>query len=222
MDLKFLDRCRAGQVLAQQLSHRVKSEPGIVLALPRGGVPVGYEIASVLNWPLDVWLVRKLGVPDQPELAMGAIALPHSQILNKGLIEKLQVSEAQVHEVVQLELQELHRRNQRYRQEKPLPALEGKPIIVVDDGLATGATMQAAISALRPYHPHSITIAVPVAAPSSLKQLEPQVADIICPLMPKFMGSISQWYAHLEPVADEEVIALLKQAQLSQEDEKDA
>lgn len=213
MGLKFLDRCRAGQLLAQQLSHLRKFEQGIILALPRGGVPVGYEIAYVLNWPLDVWLVRKLGVPGQPELAMGAIALPQARVLNKGLIAKLEVSEAQVEAVVQAELQELHRRNQRYRQEKPLPVVEGKLVILVDDGLATGATMQAAISALRPYHPSSITIAVPVAAPSSLKQLEPQVNDIVCPLTPKFMGSISQWYAHFEPVADEEVVALLTQAQ---------
>ncbi|MEO0985626.1 MAG: phosphoribosyltransferase family protein [Cyanobacteria bacterium J06639_14] len=217
MGMKFFDRRQAGQALAQQLAHVVEeSESGIVLALPRGGVPIGYEIICTLNWPLDVWLVRKLGVPDQPELAMGALAWPHAQVLNKGLIEKLQVSERDIEAVVQTELQELHRRHHCYRQEKPLPVLCGKPIIVVDDGLATGATMQAAIAALKPYQPSSITVAVPIAASSSLKPIEEQVDRVICPLLPKSMGSISQWYDHFEPVDDTEVVTLLEQAEALQ------
>ncbi|MEL7314120.1 MAG: phosphoribosyltransferase family protein [Cyanobacteria bacterium J06559_3] len=213
MSLRFLDRRRAGQLLAQQLSHLRAFEPGVILALPRGGVPIAYEIARLLNWPLDVWLVRKLGVPDQPELAMGAIALPHSQVLNTGLIEHLQVSDVQVDAVVQAERQELHRRNQCYRQAKPLPDLEDKPVIVVDDGLATGATMQVAITALKPCQPASITVVVPIAAPGSLKQIAAQVDHVLCPLTPELMGSISQWYVHFEPVTDEEVVALLERAE---------
>ena len=213
MALRFLDRRRAGQMLAQQMSYLKASEPGIVLALPRGGIPLAYEIASLLHWPLDVWLVRKLGVPDQPELAMGAIALPHSQVLNQGLIDKLQISDAQLNTVVQSELKELHRRNQRYRQEKPLPELAGKSVIVVDDGLATGATMQVAIASLKPYQPASITVVAPIAAPSSLKQIAAQVDHVVCPLAPEFMGSISKWYVHFEPVTDEEVVSLLERAE---------
>ncbi len=212
MVLKFLDRHRAGQMLAQQLSHLRASAPGMVLALPRGGVPLGYEIACLLNWPLDIWLVRKLGVPDQPELAMGALALPHSQVLNLGLIDRLKISDAQLNAVVQTELKELNRRNQRYRQERSLPQLTGKPVILVDDGLATGATMQVAIMALKPHQPASITVVVPIAAPSSLKQIAAQVDRVICPLTPEFMGSISQWYVHFDPVTDEEVVDLLEHA----------
>ncbi|MBE7382621.1 MAG: phosphoribosyltransferase [Leptolyngbya sp. SIO1E4] len=212
MGSKFLDRHRAGQILAQQLSHIGTSEPGIVLALPRGGVPIGYEIARALNWPLDIWLVRKLGVPDQPELAMGAIAFPHSQVLNTVLIQKLHVSEAQLEAVLQAEKHELSRRNQCYRQGRALPDIEGKAVILVDDGLATGATMQAAIASLKHYHPATIIIAIPVAAPNSLRQIQAQVDHAICPLIPELMGAISQWYIHFEPVADEEVIMLLERA----------
>ncbi|NER80883.1 MAG: phosphoribosyltransferase [Leptolyngbya sp. SIO1D8] len=214
MDSKFLDRHRAGQVLAQELFSLRSAEQGMVLALPRGGVPIGYEIARTLNWPLDVWLVRKLGVPDQPELAMGAIALPNAQVLNTGLIEKLNISESQIEAVLYIEKQELERRNQCYRQGQPQPNIKGKTIILVDDGLATGATMQAAISSLKQYHPASITVAVPIAAPNSLKFVEPQVDHIVCPIAPACMGSISQWYVHFDPVADEEVVTLLQKAEL--------
>ena len=212
MDSKFFDRYQAGQVLAQRLCVMSEGESGIVLALPRGGVPIGYEVAQVLKWPLDVWLVRKLGVPDQPELAMGAIALPNAQVLNTRLIRKLSVSDAQLEAVIQTEMQELNRRNQRYRRGQPLPDIAGRPVILIDDGLATGATMQVAIASLKPYRPSHITLAVPIAAPSSLPQFQSQVDQIVCPVVPDSLGSISQWYVHFEPVADEVVLALLEKS----------
>lgn len=215
MNTPFWDRHQAGQILAQQLPPWLKAESGVVLALPRGGVPVGYEIASPLRWPLQVWLVRKLGVPNQPELAMGAIAFPNTQVLNTQLIRKLHISDAQVDTVIQAEEQELQRRYHHYCQTRQPPALGGKPVIIVDDGLATGATMQGAITAIRAYHPASVTVAVPIAAASSLRSIQPQVDHIVCPVTPEHMGAISQWYVHFEPVADTEVIALLEQARLN-------
>lgn len=209
MSSKFLNRHQAGKQLAQELIRYVGPERGLVLALPRGGVPIGYEIACALNWSLDIWLVRKLGAPDQPELAIGAIALPHTKILNSDLITKLQVSKPQLEAVIQSEKQELNRRNQCYRQAKPLPAIAHKSVILVDDGIATGATMQAAVAALHAHQPSDLTVAVPVAAPGSLHQIQNRVDHIICPLIPEIMGSISQWYDNFEPVTDDEVVALL-------------
>jgi predicted phosphoribosyltransferase len=218
MNSRFFDRHRAGRLLAERLSRFPWSRAGIVLALPRGGVPIGYEITRVLNWPLDVWLVRKLGVPHQPELAMGAIALPEAQVLNHELIQKLHISEAQIKAVIQAEIQELHRRERVYRQGRPLPDLTGLPVILVDDGLATGATMQAAITAIQTRHPESITVAVPIAAPSSLRQIEDQVDRTVCLVAPESMGSISQWYVHFEPVPDDTVMALLQERSTTQEE----
>jgi len=209
MNSIFFDRRQAGQALSAKLSHLADRQPGWVLALPRGGVPVAAEIADALHWPLDVWLVRKLGAPNQPELAIGAIAYPDAQILNTDLMERLQVSEDQLKAVTETEQQELQRRNQRYRQGKAMPDIADTPVVLVDDGLATGATMQAAITALKPYHPASITVAVPVAAPSSLRQIDAQVDQTVCPMLPDRMGSISQWYTHFDPVVDDDVIAIL-------------
>ncbi|MEM9767518.1 MAG: phosphoribosyltransferase family protein [Cyanobacteria bacterium P01_D01_bin.71] len=206
---KLYDRHQAGQLLADRLMSAEPSEAGWVIALPRGGVPVGYEIAQRLRWPLDVWLVRKLGAPEQPELAMGAIAAPNMQILNRSLIERLGVTQTQIGAVVQAELQELQRRDRQYRAGRPLPAVAQRPVILVDDGVATGATLKATITALRQFQPRSITVAVPVAAPESWRQICRQVDAAVCLMTPARMGAISQWYDHFEAVTDTAVIDFL-------------
>ena len=206
----FYDRRQAGELLAHRLSAVAGAGPGWVIALPRGGVPVGAVIAQALGWPLDIWPVRKLGVPTQPELAMGAIALPDTQILNKTLIRRLEITPAQVDAIIQAETQELHRRDRQYRAGRPPPALKYQPVILVDDGLATGATLQAVIVALRPYHPAQIIVAVPVAAAESLATLQGLVEHTVCLTTPPNLGSISQWYVNFEAVDDQTVIDLLR------------
>ncbi|WP_204138578.1 phosphoribosyltransferase [Halomicronema sp. CCY15110] len=199
---RLYDRTQAGQRLADQLVAQTFSMPGWVIALPRGGVPVGAEIARRLHWPLDIWLVRKLGVPDQPELAMGAIAAPNTQILNQALIQRLEISSAQIQATVQAELQELQRRDKCYRGGRSLPPIQGKPVIVVDDGVATGATFQAAIAAIKTFQPLSITAVAPVVAPSSWRTISTKVDASFCLMAPPALGSISQWYEHFEAVDD--------------------
>lgn len=214
MDLSRLyDRHQAGKRLADRLVQPADTPPGWVIALPRGGVPVACEIAQRLQWPLDIWLVRKLGVPDQPELAMGAIAAPDTQILNQALIDRIGITPDQIEATIQAEQQELQRRDQRYRQGRPLPAIAGRPVILVDDGVATGATFQAAITALQSCAPLSITAVAPVVAPESWRTISEQVDATLCLVAPPRMGSISQWYEHFEPVDDITVIKLLQSCQ---------
>lgn len=210
MNSTFYDRRYAGKLLADRLSQVAWEKPGWVFALPRGGVPIGYEIARRLGWPMDIWLVRKLGAPNQPELAIGAIAAPNTQVLNHELIQRLRVTKEQLAATTRAEVEELQRRDRLYRHGKPLPQIKNMPIIVVDDGLATGATMQAAILALRKYRPTSLTIALPVAAASSLQQFSSLVDEVVCLEAPTAMGAISQWYVHFEAVSDQEVISLLE------------
>lgn len=211
MDLSRLyDRHQAGKLLADRLSPPVGTPRGWVIALPRGGVPVGYEIAQRLQWPLDIWLVRKLGVPDQPELAMGAIAAPGTQILNQPLIDRLGITADQIDATVQAEQQELQRRDQRYRKGRSLPDIAGLPVILVDDGVATGATFQAAIAAIQAFKPLSVTAVAPVVAPESWQTISEQVDATLCLMAPPSMGSISQWYEHFAAVDDATVIDLLR------------
>jgi putative phosphoribosyl transferase len=199
---RLYDRAQAGQLLAERLAFQSLLPKGWVIALPRGGVPVGAEIARRLHWPLDIWLVRKLGVPDQPELAMGAIAAPNTQILNQALIQRLEISSAQIQATVQAELQELQRRDECYRGGRSLPKIQGKPVIVVDDGVATGATFQAAITAIKTFQPLSITAVAPVVAPTSWQAIGAKVDTSLCLMAPPTLGSISQWYEHFEAVDD--------------------
>ncbi|MBF2034431.1 MAG: phosphoribosyltransferase [Leptolyngbyaceae cyanobacterium T60_A2020_046] len=213
MATRFRNRQDAGQQLAARLPSVVEADqPGVVVALPRGGLPLGYEIAKQLNWPLEAWLVRKLGVPGQPELAMGAIALPQVRILNSDIVEDLHISPAQVDWVTALELEELDRRNRRYRHGAPPPNVAGKTVILVDDGVATGATMQVAIATVKAAHPRAIVVAVPVAAPSSLAAIQGQVDAVVCLKIPPTLRSVGQWYDDFEPVPDEVVQHLLKTA----------
>ncbi len=206
------NRTIAGKELAYALQDYQNLDNTIVLALPRGGVPVAFEIAQKLNAPLDLMLVRKLGTPHYPELAMGAIAAGDIRVLNPQVIYSYNISEAQIDKVEKEERQELERRAVAYRGERPYPDLNNKIVILVDDGLATGATMHAAIDAVRLQNPRSIIVAVPVAPPDSINALRRKVDKVICPLGPTQFSSIGQWYEDFSQVNDETVTKLLSQA----------
>lgn len=208
---KYLDRQEAGKVLADSLKPYHKHPNTLILALPRGGVPIGYEIAQALSLPLDVLIVRKLGVPGHEELAMGAIASGNTVIFNQFILNELKIDQADIDATVQAEQAELIRRERLYRGERPFPVLKDKTIILVDDGMATGATMQAAVSALRKHHPAAIIIAVPVAAPKICEEMAKKVDKLVCPLKPIQFDAVGFWYAGFEQVSDEEVIFLLSE-----------
>jgi len=209
MPTSIPNRTIAGKVLAKDLLQYRNQDSVIVLALPRGGVPVAFEIALALNAPLDLMLVRKLGTPNYPELAMGAIASGNIRVINTQIIHSYAISEEQIEEVERQERQELERRAIAYRGQRPYPNLQDKTVILVDDGLATGATMLAAIDAVRAQNPQSIVVAVPVAPPETIHELRQKVDDVTCPLQPTRLTSIGQWYDDFSQVNDEEVIELL-------------
>jgi putative phosphoribosyl transferase len=206
---KFRNRHHAGKVLAEELKAYAYNPKVIVLGLPRGGVPVAYEIAKALEVPLDVFIVRKLGVPGHEELAMGAIASGDVTVFNERVLKEIEISKFMVDQVIQLEQQELKRREQLYRGEHQFPVLKGKIIILVDDGIATGATMRAAIKALQKQKPKKIIIAVPVAALSTCKEMEPLVDIMICPQKPELFYAVGAWYEDFSQTEDEEVSSLL-------------
>lgn len=206
------NREEAGRLLAAELSAWRHQPDVVVLALPRGGVPVAAEIARSLDVPLDLMLVRKLGVPGNEELAMGAIASGDVQVLNEHVMEWLQLSGTAVAMAVQREQRELQRREQVYRGSRPLPRLQGQRVILVDDGLATGASMRAAIQAARQQGAAGIIVAVPVGAPDSVERIRKLADKVVCPHMPEPFTSIGQWYEDFRQVSDEEVQALLRDA----------
>lgn len=205
----FKDRRVAGQLLAQELAAYAHRPDVLVLALPRGGVPVAFEIAKALNLPLDVIVVRKLGVPNQEELAMGAIASGGVRILHQQTISELNISDEQIAKVALNEERELERREQLYRGNCPFPDIKGRTVIVVDDGLATGATMWAAIAALQKQQPGRIAIAIPVGAHQSCKDLQDQVDEIVCIATPNPFYSVGLWYKNFPQTTDDEVCDLL-------------
>ena len=211
--MKFKDRTEAGQILARKLTAYANCADVVVLALPRGGVPVAFEIATALNLPLDVFLVRKLGVPGQSELAMGAIANSGVRVLNQDLVRSLRLSDAVIDKVAAQEQQELERRERLYRDNIPIPLLHERTVIIVDDGLATGATMRAAIKAIRQQQPARIVVAVPISSPETCRDLAAQVEEIICVETPQPFCSVGLWYEDFPQTTDEEVRNLLKQAQ---------
>ena len=211
--MKFKDRTEAGQILARKLTAYANCADVVVLALPRGGVPVAFEIATALNLPLDVFLVRKLGVPGQSELAMGAIASTGVRVLNQDIVRSLRLSDAVIDKVAAQEQQELERRERLYRDDRPLPLLHERTVIIVDDGLATGATMRAAIEAIRQQQPARIVVAVPISSPETCRDLAAQVEEIICVETPQPFCSVGLWYEDFPQTTDEEVRNLLKQAQ---------
>ncbi|WP_414578622.1 phosphoribosyltransferase [Anabaena sp. CCY 9402-a] len=216
----FKDRTAAGQVLASKLADYANCPDVLVLALPRGGVPVAFEIAQALNAPLDVLVVRKLGVPDNPELAMGALAkLPGTgfasggvRIINQQVVNDINISEEVIARVAAQEQRELERRESMYRGDEHFPELTGRKVILVDDGLATGATMWAAVIAVRQKNPQEIVIAVPVAAPETYKQLQTKVEKMVCITTPSQFYSVGMWYEDFPQTTDDQVRELLKKA----------
>jgi putative phosphoribosyl transferase len=209
------DRRSAGKMLASHLTEYANNARALVLALPRGGVPIAFEIAQELNLPLDVCLVRKLGVPGRRELAFGAIGQKGVRVINESIVEDLHLSEAMIEGVAKEEMLELERRDRLYRGERPFPVVAGKTIILVDDGIATGATIKAAILTLKAQNPAAMIIAVPVAPPEVCYQLGKLVEGVICLHKPYELRSISLWYEDFSQTSDEEVQTLLATADRS-------
>lgn len=210
--LPLPDRRAAGQALVPLLDAFRGRADAIVLALPRGGVPVAYEIARALELRLDLMTVRKLGVPIHQELAMGAIASGGVRVLNRDVVSLHRIDEATLDEVAQRELAELQRRERLYRADRPLPQLRDQQVILVDDGLATGATMRAAVRAARSQGAARIIVAVPVAPADTLAELRTEVDEVVCPFAPDYFMAIGRWYVDFSQVSDREVIALLQKA----------
>src|SRR3984893_8549992 len=209
---RFRDRGEAGQLLAKELSTYKGRSDVIVLALPRGGVPVAFEIARELKAPLDVLVVRKLGVPWHPELAMGAIAGDGFEVLNGDVVTGYNIAPAVIREVAEREAQEMKRRAQQYRGDRPFPSLTGLTVVVVDDGLATGSTMRGAAKAIRHESPRVIVVAVPVAAASTCRELRSEVDDVICLRTPPDFSAVGLLYKDFSQTSDEEVRRLLSRS----------
>lgn len=212
----FRDRTEAGRALAEKLKSFANRSDVLVLALPRGGVPVAYEVARTLNAPLDVFLVRKLGVPGHEELAMGAIASGDVLVLNEDVVGYLRIPDEAIEHVARREQQELERRAREYRGESAPPDVRGRTVILIDDGLATGSTMRAAVTALRKQQPAQIIVAVPVAAESTCNEFRAEVDDIVCALTPEPFHAVGLWYEDFSQTTDEEVRDLLERTRLAQ------
>ncbi|HSP17550.1 MAG TPA: phosphoribosyltransferase [Thermoanaerobaculia bacterium] len=212
-DEPFRDRDEAGTLLGRELARRLGTRDDlVVLALPRGGVPVGFGVAQALGAPLDVFVVRKLGVPGHEELAMGAIATGGVRVLNDEVLGYIPVSREAIEAVATREQQELERREQAYRGNRPPLDVTGKTVIVVDDGLATGSTMRAAVRALRKMQPRAIIVAVPVAARQTCSELRKEVDDLVCLRTPEPFQAVGLWYETFDQTPDEEVHELLDRA----------
>lgn len=205
----FRDRREAGRALAEELGAYRDKEGLLVFGLARGGVPVAWEVAVALHAPLDVFLVRKLGVPRWSELAMGALASGGGVVMNDNVVSSLQITDEQVREVIASESAELARREQAYRGGRPFPDPRGKTVILVDDGIATGASMLAAVRALRAAGPRSIVVAVPVGPPSTCREIGQEADDVVCATMPPGFEAVGQVYADFHQVSDDEVRELL-------------
>src|SRR3979411_2144039 len=207
----FRDRREAGRLLAAKLTAYANRPDVIVLALPRGGVPVAYEVARALGAPLDVFVVRKLGVPGYEELAMGAVATGGVRVLNDQLVNRLGIPDHLIDAVAAREQQELARRERLYRSGRPPLDVRNRTVILVDDGLATGATMHAAIQALRQQQPARIVVAVPTASRETCEEMKTKADDVICAITPDPFHAVGRWYRDFSQTTDEEVGALLAQ-----------
>jgi predicted phosphoribosyltransferase len=202
---RFRDRAEAGRLLGERLGAFAGRGDVVVLALPRGGVPVAREVARSLGAPLDVFLVRKLGLPGQPELAMGAIASGGTRVLNEELVRELRLDDALIERVAVREEAELVRREQAYRGERPAPDLRGRTVVLVDDGLATGATMRAAVAAVRSREPQRVVVAVPTAPPHALHELRSEVDELVWVIAPDPFHAVGLWYDDFSQLSDEDV-----------------
>ncbi len=210
--IRFKNRSDAGKTLAAKLQVYANRPNAVVLGLPRGGIPVAFEVAAKLGLPLDVLAVRKLGVPGHEEFAMGAIASGGIRVLNEEMIRSLNIPKETIESVAKKQGEELERREQVYRSDRPRLDVRDLTVILVDDGLATGATMRAAVRALRKQKPVSIIVAVPAAAPEACEELGDEADDIICAITPDPFFSVGSWYEDFSQTTDEEVSQLLKTA----------
>ncbi len=206
---RFRNRTDAGRQLAEKLAAYANLQDVLVLALPRGGVPVGFEVARALGAPLDVFVVRKLGVPGYEELAMGAVATGGVRVLNDEIVRGLGISEREIDAAVAREMEELARRERLYRGDRPPPDVAGRTVILVDDGLATGATMRAAIAGLRQQQPARIVVAVPTASPDTCEALKAEADEMICAITPEPFFAVGHWYEDFTQTTDDEVRDLL-------------
>jgi len=211
----FRDRFEAGKLLATRLTQYSDRTAVHVFALPRGGLPVAFEIAQAIHAPLDIFLVRKLGVPGHEELAMGAIATGNVRLLQSDIVEAFGISSQMIDAATEEGLQELARRERAYRGSRPEPVVRGKTIILVDDGLATGSTMRVAVAALKEQQPKRMIVAVPVAAPEACNELKDEVDEIICLETPPSFSAVGLWYDDFSQVTDHEVRELLARADRS-------
>jgi len=211
----FRDRKQAGELLARKLTKYANREDVVVLAIPRGGVPVGFEVARALHAPLDVFIVRKLGVPWQEELAFGAVATGGVRVLDEQIMESLQLTPEQIEKVTERENKELERRERVYRGKRAALAVKGKLVLLVDDGIATGSSMLAGITALRQLEPAQIIVATPVAPPTTCARLRKKADDLVCVSMPESFFAIGQFYENFQPTSDAEVCALVEEASAS-------
>jgi putative phosphoribosyl transferase len=208
----FQDRREAGQALAKELSDYADREDVVVLGLPRGGVPVAFEVSEALDVPLDVFVVRKLGLPRNPELAMGAIASGDVRVMNDEVLRRSSVSDEEIEGVVEEERDKLEEREKIYRGARPRIDLEGKTVLLVDDGLATGATMRAAVNALREHDPAKVVVAVPTAPPETCSEFEDRVDEILCLETPRSFMGVGGSYRDFSQTTNEEVRDLLERA----------
>jgi putative phosphoribosyl transferase len=208
----FRDRAEAGRLLAETLREYANRDDVVVLALPRGGVPVGFEVAKALKAPLDVFVVRKLGVPEHEELAMGAIASGGVRVLNRELIRALGIPDEVVEQITREEQRELERREREYRNGRELIDVRGRTVILVDDGLATGSSMRVAVLALKQKEPAQIVVAVPVAPRNSCVEMESVADRVVCAVTPEPFWGVGQWYTDFSQTSDDEVRELLRRA----------
>jgi len=212
----YRDRAEAGRELAGRLESYGHSPETLVLGLPRGGVPVAYELAEALDVEMDIFLVRKLGVPWEPELAMGAVASGDVRVINPEVVQSLGIPDDEIEAVARREREVLQDRERLFRGDWPAAKIESRNVILVDDGLATGSSMRAAITALRLQRPAKIVAAVPVGAPQTCERLRHEVDEMICPVMPDSFFAVGQWYVDFSPVTDEEVRELLQRVRQRQ------
>jgi len=209
---RFEDRFDAGRFLARQLQHHAGNPNVVVLALPRGGVPVAFEIARAIDAPLDVFVVRKLGAPGYEELAMGAIATGGVRVFNEEVIQHLGVSQSWINATIREQEEELQRREEAYRGDRPPVELQNRTVILVDDGLATGASMRAAVRALRLRNPSGIAVAVPIGSRDTCDQFRPEVEEVVCGHTPEPFHAVGAWYLDFTQTTDDEVRELLDRA----------